>query len=208
MRRLLRVELQEIGVEAAVAVERRAPLAVLRELDALRDHEVEEVVADGVEFRQRAAIDGVQPPEEFAVGFEVARLVRGQHRREAVVEVVHAVVRRRQRVFAPGQARSSANNRSSSALASAAPAECIADRPSRIIRNRAHRFMANSPDPRIGPAQCPEKTVRDQWVSRVDKVNLSPHSPGRLLYSELIPLRLRWQPHPTARPLPFTHPKT
>ena len=23
-------------------------------------------------------------------------------------------------------------------------------------------------EPRIGPAQCPEKTVRDQWVSRMD----------------------------------------
>ena len=102
-RRLQVVQLQEVGVEAAVAVERRAPLAVPRERDALRDHEVEQVVADRVERRQRAAVDPAQALDESAIGLEPARLVGGRHARQAVVVVVHAVVRGGQRVFAPGE---------------------------------------------------------------------------------------------------------
>ena len=97
------MQLQEVRVETAVAVERRAPLTVAGEHDALRDHEVEEVVAHRVERRECAPVDSAQALDETPVGLESPRLVGRRYARQPVVVVVHAVVRGGQRVLAPGE---------------------------------------------------------------------------------------------------------
>ena len=165
--RLLVVQLKQVGVEAAVAVERSAPLAVLPELEALIHHEVEQVVADGIEIGERAPIDLPQSAQELAIGLEPPRLVGRGNRRQAVVEFMDAVVRRSERVFPPSEGALVGKQLPELRFCVACRGFLRREEPEREHRDRRHKFHRAIPlsDLLTEPCQSPGKSFRDQRLS-------------------------------------------
>ena len=89
----------EVGLEAAVRVQRNAVRPELVAGDLVGELADQHVAADAVRRRERRGVHGLEPPEHAASEGLPPREVRGRHRGKAVAVAVVPCVRREERVL-------------------------------------------------------------------------------------------------------------